>query len=613
MGRFLFNSQNKVGETYKIPTNKNGTFYWYIDKHDPNQFPLPYGGGGTATPTRNHRFNPGDGSQPIAPLLNNNVNPINTSNAQSHTYSDGSDKIFTIETDRLDQVRNFFIGFDSVSENSVFTGKTNLDLTLFKKLYSISIQKNSNITGATFNLDGTQPLYSFYANNCDLTGSLDLSSFNLNDFSVFGVEFNSNLNEIIFPPSGNIRSSFRANNCDLTGHYDFTGWSGVGSFFQWHQNSSLTGLTFPTINTTNGCCTLGLWIYRCDLTGTLDLSPLSECGRNFRIWANPNLTNVIFPSNTRNTTLFEFNNNDLRDLDISGLSGLTVTSTSSSNFRVDNNDKLSGVTTTDGLNKFNSTDFSSNFWIAGTNLPSFNVSGCTFANITVDFNGCPELKTIEFPSHPNTFDIRTIDGDDCPLLTDVDISAFNVTYPALTSNTFPRLNLVRCSSLSGLTTPITGKTGEFHFGALSCNLSGTLDLSYYHGLMKFGVGQNPNLTNLILPNTTSTQTLTDAGLFEEPSQKTFEADGCDLGYVDFKPMSGVTLNSSSTILLGDNNMTAGEVNHILDDFTTTTWNDVNLDIAGTNAAPDSSSGGFDGIAAINILTGVTRNWSITTS
>ena len=43
MSRFLFNSQNKIGETYRFPTNKNGTFYWYIDKHDPNQFPTPYG------------------------------------------------------------------------------------------------------------------------------------------------------------------------------------------------------------------------------------------------------------------------------------------------------------------------------------------------------------------------------------------------------------------------------------------------------------------------------------------------------------------------------------------------------------------------------------------
>ena len=135
----------------------------------------------------------------------------------------------------------------------------------------------------------------------------------------------------------------------------------------------------------------------------------------------------------------------------------------------------------------------------------------------------------------------------------------------------------------GLTTPITGKTGQFHFGSYNCNLSGTLDLSFYYGLMKFGVDGNSNLTNLILPNTTSTQTLTDDNLFGNANQKTFEANSCDLGYVDFKPMSGVTLN------------------------------DVTLEIGGTNSAPDSSSGGYDGVAAIDTLTGVTRNWSITTS
>jgi hypothetical protein len=62
--------------------------------------------------------------------------------------------------------------------------------------------------------------------------------------------------------------------------------------------------------------------------------------------------------------------------------------------------------------------------------------------------------------------------------------------------------------------------------------------------------------------TISTQTLTDTPLFTNASQKTFELFSCDLGYVDFNPMSGVTLNGSSTILIQNNNMSAGEVNHV---------------------------------------------------
>ena len=612
MGRGLFNSQNKIGETYRFPTNKNGTFYWYIDKHDPNQFPTPYGFA-SPTPTRNHRFDLGDGSQPVAPLLTNiNALPSN-SNTQSHTYSDGSDKWFTIETDKLDQVRSFHIGFSNVV-NNIFTGKTSLDLTPFTKLYSVNFQRNTNITGATFNTDGTQPLYWFYGSQCDLSGTLDLSALNLSNINTIYTHNNTNLDEIIFPSTVNLKGNFYCYNCNLSGHYDFTGWSGVGSQFQWQQNN-ITGFTFPTINGPNGSLTNGILAQSNDLTGTLDLSPLKELGRVFRLWSNNNLTNIIFPSNTRDCRELHVSQCNLVDLDLSGVSGLTVTSTSPTIFRVDNN-PLTAFTTTDGLNKFNNTEFIHPFQIDDTNLPFLDISGCTFITTSfppfVYWNDCNNLKSIMLPIHPKSEDVGLMTGNGCNILTDLDISAFNINNSIIT-NTFPTLNINDCISLSGLTTPITGKTGQFHFGSYNCNLSGTLDLSFYYGLMKFDVGGNSNLTNLILPNTTSTQTLTDANLFGNANQKTFEANSCDLGYVDFKPMSGVTLNSGSTILLNDNNMTVGEVNHILDDFTSTTWSGVTLEIGGTNAAPDSSSGGYDGVAAIDTLTGVTRNWSITTS
>jgi hypothetical protein len=96
----------------------------------------------------------------------------------------------------------------------------------------------------------------------------------------------------------------------------------------------------------------------------------------------------------------------------------------------------------------------------------------------------------------------------------------------------------------------------------------------------------------------------------------------NLDYVDFTPLSGVTLLTGSTqgnprISLRDNNMSAGDVNHILVDFSGNTtvnpvgWSNVNLNIGGTNSDPDSSSGGYDGLAAIATLTGSPYNWTIT--
>ena len=82
-------------------------------------------------------------------------------------------------------------------------------------------------------------------------------------------------------------------------------------------------------------------------------------------------------------------------------------------------------------------------------------------------------------------------------------------------------------------------------------------------------------------------------------------------------VSGST-QGRATIELQNNNMSAADVNHILVDFATIAtnnhprWSEITLNIGGTNAAPDSSSGGYDGLAAITTLTGSPYNWIITT-
>ena len=48
-------------------------------------------------------------------------------------------------------------------------------------------------------------------------------------------------------------------------------------------------------------------------------------------------------------------------------------------------------------------------------------------------------------------------------------------------------------------------------------------------------------------------------------------------------------------------------------YNPTGWSNVNLNISGTNDAPDSSSGGYNGLAAISFLTGSPYNWTITHS
>ncbi len=132
----------------------------------------------------------------------------------------------------------------------------------------------------------------------------------------------------------------------------------------------------------------------------------------------------------------------------------------------------------------------------------------------------------------------------------------------------------------------------------------------------------PNLTTITLPYTTKDSFRNDN--VSDRERWCMSLGNSDLGYVNFLPLSGATLDVNSTygasIALLDNNMTAGEVNHVLVDFDNLStnlnpsgWSGVTLDIGGTNATPDTTSGGFNGIAAIDSLTGITNNWSITTS
>jgi hypothetical protein len=131
---------------------------------------------------------------------------------------------------------------------------------------------------------------------------------------------------------------------------------------------------------------------------------------------------------------------------------------------------------------------------------------------------------------------------------------------------------------------------------------------------------NINLTNIIFPNTNQ--------FFKNSSNSegnaAFDLFNCNLDYVDFTPLSGATLVSGTTqgiprISLRNNNMSATDVNHILVDFSNiatynpTGWSNIRLNISGTNASPDSSSGGYDGLAAITTLTGSPYNWIITTT
>ena len=131
----------------------------------------------------------------------------------------------------------------------------------------------------------------------------------------------------------------------------------------------------------------------------------------------------------------------------------------------------------------------------------------------------------------------------------------------------------------------------------ACNLQNTLDLTPLSAMgVQFRCSDNSDLKNVINPASSELMT-------------SWQGSDCDLGYIDFTVFSGV--NDDINIQLGGNGMTAAEVNEILVDLDGEGWIDGTVNLAGSNAAPDGTSGGFDGLTAKTNLQG--NGWTVTTN
>ena len=415
---------------------------------------------------------------------------------------------------------------------------------------SLRISGNPKLTGVT----NVPPKTSiFYCMNSNLTGNLIFSSTNIGDFRVSN---NINLTGITHTNVTSNIGAYDVSSCNLTGNLNLTPLPNLGGFFQTSFNSNLTGITH-TPSTRN------FFLYsanNCNLTGNLDLTSFSGLGGQLILYSNPNLTGITHTSSSRSfSNYLVYNCNLTGNLDLTPLSGLGGT------LNLDTNPNLTGVSHSVSSEIFTGYYISNCNLIGGHNLSMFsNLGGQIQMSNNINLTG--------------------------------------VTHTASTKNIF-------------------------FYNIANCNLTGTLDISMFSNFGTANSGDtisslrlfnNPNLIDIKLP--ISTKYFKNNGNIE--SNATIQLYSCNLDYVDFKPFSGATFLSGVTIgnpriVLRDNNMSAGDVNHILDDFkynvtnNPTGWSNVNLNIGGSNSDPDSSSGGYDGLAAISFLTGSPYNWTIT--
>ena len=305
------------------------------------------------------------------------------------------------------------------------------------------------------------------------------------------------------------------------------------------------------------------------------------------------------------TALNFFNDNVYGNLNLTGLTSLGGV------FSVALNSKLTGIT-----NPISSSVFT-NYECWGCDITGqLDLSTLTGLGGNVSLQDNLNLTGVTFPNTNTLFNRLTIYQSNL-------IGNLNLTGLTALGGNF---GVFTNPNLTGITHGPTSQTFT-NYEVYNCNLIGTLDLSTLVNLggsssgLTVGVVKtysNSGITNIIFPN--SSKFFKNDSNFE--SGGAFSLYGCNLDYIDFKTLSGATLVSGVTqgvpiISLRDNGMIADDVNHILVDFSgnatynPTGWSNVNLNIGGTNADPDSSSGGYDGLAAISFLTGSPYNWTIT--
>ena len=161
------------------------------------------------------------------------------------------------------------------------------------------------------------------------------------------------------------------------------------------------------------------------------------------------------------------------------------------------------------------------------------------------------------------------------------------------------------ANLVSITWPTSYGTGTFD--SVSCfnspNFTGTWDFSWFGGFdngltMTLSSGQ---ATAVILPSSSSTI-------------RYIYCDNTDISTINFTVAPNATEQNDFELRAFNNNMTAAEVNQILVDLDTNSTNAFTnriISIAGTNAAPDTTSGGLNGSAAKTNLVG--KGFTVTTN
>ena len=534
--------------------------------------------------------------------------------------------------------RNFFSAYTTISSASTFTSS----ITCFNSggVRWEFPDGSSKTTGTTYyNIPGsgkrlikavvniTKNIRTINVSNSYLTDSISL--FESNDIipnqtiaSSINISSNSNLSGLTFPNTTNrLINSIDISSCNFSGQVDFStinlsGFVGNSLTFSTYNNNKINSILLKDETYTNPVslleidgCSIGSGGFssaapsgKLNFNKTIDLSKFLALGGQLILTngayphGNSGITNVYFPPSV--------SGNNLSRIHLNGLPNDTGNS-----YNLDlawAKNKLGGYLIFNHLPLI--TGFTA-ISIVTNYIYQFDMSYCdlqgaldlnnfTRLNYLFDVSNNTGLTAINFNSTVgNSFSQFQVSNTS---LRNLDLSMFSnigdyysvfIDCPYLTGITFPN-NL---SIGSGIYLPY------FY----NCDLR-DLDFSYMNLAHPYGTRldchNNLNLTGITFPY---------EGVSENGNHYDFMLFGnCNIKKFIIENLSG-TNNNTLQINLSDNSMTADIVNEILIKLDNTGWSGNSLIIGGNNAAPDTTSGGFNGIAAKSNLTG--KSWSITTS
>ncbi len=440
---------------------------------------------------------------------------------------------------------------------------------------SINISSNANLTGLTLPNISNRLINSIDISSCNFSGQVDFSTINLSGFvgnSLTFLTYNNNkLNSIL------LKDDFYTNPVNLI---EIDGCSiGSGGF---SSNAPVGKLNFNK---------------------TIDLSKFSALGGQLLLTTglypngNSGITNVYFPPSVSGNNFSRIHLNGLPNYTGNSYNlDLTWAKNKLGGYLIFNNLPLITGFTANSI----VTNYTYQFDMSYCDLQgALDLTSFTRLNYLFYVNNNTGLTAINFNSNMpgNSFSQFDISYTG---IRSLDLSMYNNIGDYIMNFTF-------CPNLTGVTFPnnLAVGSGSYLPYFYNCDFR-DLDFSYTHLAHPYGTRlrceNNPNLTGVTFPY----EGVSNSG--DNYNYMYFQ--NCNINKFNIQNLSGRNDNTLQ-VRLENNNMTAGIVNEILTKLDNTGWSGNSLNIGGSNAAPDTTSGGFNGIAAKSSLTG--KSWSITTS